>query len=404
MASTEQQREFADWRAAFLGHARSQGLAGKILAGFESRATLLDETLSRQQAQAEFLLSTADYMARVVSAQRVADGRDALAATQEALAEIELSRAVDRGILTAIWGIESSYGQQRGSFPVLDALASLAACGRRREMFEAELLAALRIIEAGAADAGNLVGSWAGAMGHVQFMPSSYLEHAVAFRGSGRPDIWSDDPRDALASAANYLARHGWTDGLPWGFEIRLPTGFDLSLTGLAVEMPAEAWQDQGIRIPGRFSAAGMGETSIIIPAGATGPAVLVTRNFHVLRRYNNSLNYALAVGLLSELVLGRGGLAKPWPSGIRPLTLAQTVELQQLLSGHGHDTGGIDGIAGPSTVASLQAFQDSAGLVPDGLVDQAALDLLRSRAGGKLATRTDNTATTRENRRSLPE
>ena len=385
MASTEQQLEFAEWRAAFLGHARSQGLAGKILAGFESRATLLDETLSRQQAQAEFLLSTADYMAKVVSAQRVADGRDALAATQEALAEIELSRAVDRGILTAIWGIESSYGQQRGSFPVLDALASLAACGRRREMFEAELLAALRIIEAGAADAGNLVGSWAGAMGHVQFMPSSYLEHAVAFRGSGRPDIWSDDPRDALASAANYLARHGWTDGLPWGFEIRLPTGFDLSLTGLAVEMPAEAWQDQGIRIPGRFSAAGMGETSIIIPAGATGPAVLVTRNFHVLRRYNNSLNYALAVGLLSELVLGRGGLAKPWPSGIRPLTLAQTVELQQLLSGHGHDTGGIDGIAGPSTVASLQAFQDSAGLVPDGLVDQAALDQLRSQAGGKL-------------------
>ena len=404
MASTEQQREFAEWRAAFLGHARSQGLAGKILAGFESRATLLDETLSRQQAQAEFLLSTADYMARVVSAQRVADGRDALAATQEALAEIELSRAVDRGILTAIWGIESSYGQQRGSFPVLDALASLAACGRRREMFEAELLAALRIIEAGAADAGNLVGSWAGAMGHVQFMPSSYLEHAVAFRGSGRPDIWSDDPRDALASAANYLARHGWTDGLPWGFEVRLPIGFDLSLTGLAVEMPAEAWQDQGIRIPGRFSAAGMGETSIIIPAGATGPAVLVTRNFHVLGRYNNSLNYALAVGLLSELVLGRGGLAKPWPSGIRPLTPAQTVELQQLLSGHGHDTGGIDGIAGPSTVASLQAFQDSAGLVPDGLVDQAALDQLRSRAGGKLATRTDNTATTRENRRSLPE
>ena len=385
MASTEQQREFAEWRAAFLGHARSQGLAGKILAGFESRATLLDETLSRQQAQAEFLLSTADYMAKVVSAQRVADGRDALAATQEALAEIELSRAVDRGILTAIWGIESSYGQQRGSFPVLDALASLAACGRRREMFEAELLAALRIIEAGAADAGNLVGSWAGAMGHVQFMPSSYLEHAVAFRGSGRPDIWSDDPRDALASAANYLAKHGWTDGLPWGFEVRLPTGFDLSLTGLAVEMPAEAWQDQGIRIPGRFSAAGMGETSIIIPAGATGPAVLVTRNFHVLRRYNNSLNYALAVGLLSELVLGRGGLAKPWPSGIRPLTPAQTVELQQLLSGHGHDTGGIDGIAGPSTVASLQAFQDSAGLVPDGLVDQAALDQLRSRAGGKL-------------------
>ena len=385
MASTEQQREFAEWRAAFLGHARSQGLGGKILAGFESRATLLDETLSRQQEQAEFLLSTADYMAKVVSAQRVADGRDALAATQEALAEIELSRAVDRGILTAIWGIESSYGQQRGSFPVLDALASLAACGRRREMFEAELLAALRIIEAGAADAGNLVGSWAGAMGHVQFMPSSYVEHAVAFRGSGRPDIWSDDPRDALASAANYLAKHGWTDGLPWGFEVRLPTGFDLSLTGLAVEMPAEAWQDQGIRIPGRFSAAGMGETSIIIPAGATGPAVLVTRNFHVLRRYNNSLNYALAVGLLSELVLGRGGLAKPWSSGIRPLTLAQTVELQQLLSGHGHDTGGIDGIAGPSTVASLQAFQDSAGLVPDGLVDQAALDLLRSQAGGKL-------------------
>ena len=385
MASTEQQREFADWRAAFLGHARSQGLAGKILAGFESRATLLDETLSRQQAQAEFLLSTADYMARVVSPQRVADGRDALAATLEALADIERSRAVDRGILTAIWGIESSYGQQRGSFPVLDALATLAACGRRQEMFEAELLAALRIIEAGAADAGNLVGSWAGAMGHVQFMPSSYLEHAVAFRGSGRPDIWGDDPRDALASAANYLAKYGWTDGLPWGFEIRLPTGFDLSLTGLAVELSAEAWQDQGIRIPGRVSAAGIGDSSIIIPAGATGPAVLVTRNFHVLRRYNNSLNYALAVGLLSELVLGRGGLAKPWPSGIRPLTPAQTVELQQLLSGHGHDTGGIDGIAGPSTVASLQAFQDSAGLVPDGLVDQAALDQLRLQASGKL-------------------
>ena len=381
MASTEQERIFVNWLATFTDHARQQGIAEPVLARFASRTSLLDETLSRQQAQAEFLLSAADYMARAVSPQRIAGGRGALAGTFEVLADIEQSRAVDRGILAAIWGIESGYGQQRGSFPVLDALATLSACGRRRDLFESELLAALRIIESGTARADNLVGSWAGAMGHVQFMPSSYLEHAVAFRGHGTPDIWSDDPADALASAANYLASHGWTDGLPWGFEVEFGSGFDLSLTGPATELSARAWQDRGIRLPDRINSADIGEASIIVPAGARGPAVLVTRNFHVLRCYNNSLNYALAVGLLSDGILGRGGLVKAWPTGIRPLSRAETVELQQLLSRRGYDTGGIDGIAGSSTIASLQAFQVSAGLVPDGRADQAALDRLRALA-----------------------
>ena len=235
----------------------------------------------------------------------------------------------------------------------------------------------MRIVESGAVSLPDMTGSWAGAMGHTQFMPSSYLAHAVSLKGDRLPDIWGDDPLDSLASTANYLAAHGWVAGLPWGFEVTLSPEFNHEHSGLDNGRSAPDWARDGVILPDRRSGVEITHSSILLPGGHRGPAFLVTHNFLALKRYNNAIAYVIAVGLLADAIAGRTQPGRKWPSASPPLARSEILALQQMLVKLGLDTGGTDGIIGPATCAAIRTFQKSAGLVPDGFADRALLDRL---------------------------
>ncbi|MGP9790144.1 lytic murein transglycosylase [Roseinatronobacter sp. NSM] len=363
---------FDAWVAAFAPRARNRGISQATLDRALPTLRHLPETVALDRRQSEFGARIWEYLDSTVSATRISQGQAALRRHADILARIEGRFGVPPEVLVAIWGIESSYGANRGGTHILSSLATLAKDGRRGEFFEEQLLDALRIIQAGDISAQAMIGSWAGAFGHMQFMPSSFLTYAVDFTGDGRRDVWADDPTDALASAANYLTRRGWTRGQPWAREVVLPDGFDLRLTGQA--QPAADWARAGVRV-----AAGAplqsGQARLLLPGGARGPAFLAYGNYDVLKEYNLSDAYVLAVGHLSDRLRGGAALQGSWPRGDRPLTGDERRALQRRLNALGHDTGGIDGRIGPATVAAVQAWQKSQGLAPDGYVNA---DLLR--------------------------
>lgn len=329
------------------------------------------QVITRDRNQTEVVLTPGAYLARVVSEARIEAGRAALVERRELLARIGAAYGVPPEVLVAIWGIESSYGTNRGHCPVIAALVTLAHDGRRAALFERELLAALRVIETGEVAPEAMRGSWAGAMGHTQFMPSSWLAHAVDFDGDGRRDIWGDDPTDALASAAAYLAKHGWRTDQPWGQEVVLPGGYTHEDDGQA--LPLADWSNAGVRpVEGR-TLSDETEAELFLPAGAAGPAFLRFANFDVLRLYNASDSYVLAVGHLADRIAGRAPIHAIWPEG-RALTRDEWMALQRGLAQAGFDPGTADGIPGPQTRRALRAFQRSIGLAAD---DHATPDLL---------------------------
>jgi len=368
---------FNDWVQDFARRAQRQGVPFEVVRDALTGIRYDDRIVALDRNQAEFSKQLWDYLDSAVSANRIDTGRSMAARHAATLARIERRYGVDKDTVVAIWGLESAYGGFKGNTDTIAALATLAYDGRRGDFFEAELLAALQIIAAGDIAPRAMRGSWAGAMGHTQFMPSSYLAHAVDFTGDGRRDIWGADPTDALASTAAYLRDVGWTTGQPWGVEVRLPQGFDYALAGAGAKSVA-AWSRLGVRGTGGGALPDHGRAKLLLPAGARGPAFLTFGNFDVIKRYNTSTSYALAVGHLGDRIGGGAAFRQPWPRGDRALSADEKRDLQRRLTARGFSTNGIDGKVGPDTIAAIRRYQQASGLVPDGYASVALLDHLR--------------------------
>lgn len=317
------------------------------------------------RTQPEYRLAIWDYMAFLVDDVRIADGLRRLKTQDKTLRAVEKAYRVDRFILASLWGVESDYGQEKGIFFLPHALPNVACGGKKPAMFKAELIQALRIVQAGDVKLQDLNGSWAGAFGQTQFMPSTYRRLAVDFDRDGRRDTIHSVP-DALASAANFLKRAGWQSGLPWGFEVKVPRSYS-GAVGRSRKSPISAWAKSGItRADGGALPSG-GSYGLIRPAGASGPAFLVSRNFDVLYSYNAAEAYALAIGHLADRLAGKGALRTAWPTDDPGLNRAQRKRLQELLIARGFYKGEADGRIGPVTIAAIKAAQQKAGLKPTG-------------------------------------
>ncbi len=364
---------FDAWVDGFRARAAARGIPAGVINDAMGSAGFLPDVVERDRNQTEFTRTLEDYLAIAAKPERVTMGQDKLRQYGAVLSRIEARYGVEAHVVTAVWGLESFYGTRRGSVPVISALATLAYDGRRGEFFESQLIAALKIIANGDVSARGMTGSWAGAMGHTQFIPTSYLAYAVDFTGDGKRDIWSEDPTDSLASTAAYLKNSGWQRGLPWGGEVRLPEGFNPALLGRGKGKSAGEWTALGVTsaMGGAVPAGG----SIIAPKGVGGPAFLLTQNFNVILRYNNAESYAIGVGHLSDRILGRPAVQADWGPDQTGLTMADRQALQRALTDAGYDTGGSDGVIGTKTKAAISAYQQASGLAVTG---EPSLDLLR--------------------------
>lgn len=367
---------FDAWVVGFRGRAALQGIPAETIDSAMRSAGFLPEVIEKDRNQTEFKRSLEDYLAIAASAERVSLGQAMLRQYGAVLGRVEAQYGVEGHVVAAVWGLESFYGTRRGNVPVISALATLAYEGRRGAFFESQLVAALKILANGDTTPAGMTGSWAGAMGHTQFIPTSYLAYAVDFTGDGRRDIWSDDPTDSLASTGAYLAKSGWQRGLPWGMEVRLPGGFAPGLLGRGKGQSAEFWAGQGVTTAqgGRLPVGG----SIIAPKGVGGPAFVLTQNFNVILRYNNAENYAIGVGHLSDRLLGRPAVQADWGADASGMTMADRQELQRRLTTAGFDTDGTDGVIGAKTRAAISAYQASVGLPVTGEPAVALLQRLR--------------------------
>lgn len=369
---------FQRWIDGFRARARAAGIRDRVFDTAFQGVRFDESIVQRDRNQSEFTKQIWDYLDTAVSNDRVTNGRNALSQNKQVLSEIEARYDVEAEVVAAIWGLESAYGRFRGKTPLIEALATLAYDGRRGKFFEQQLIAALQIIQSGDVAASRMTGSWAGAMGHTQFIPTSYLTYAVDFRGDGRRDIWSDDPTDALASTAAYLKSFGWTKGQPWGVEVTLPRGFDYSQTGAKQKRSADAWAALGVRDTNGARVPNHGRASILLPAGAEGVAFMIFNNFHVIERYNTADAYVIGVGYLSDRIRGAGALKSSWPRDDRNLRFSEKQEMQRLLTRRGFNTQGVDGVIGPNTIQAIRSFQSSQGLTPDGYASFEILKRLR--------------------------
>jgi lytic murein transglycosylase len=332
------------------------------------------KVLEFQKAQPEFKTPIWDYVDGLVDEERVADGKAAMAREARPLAHAEQTFGVSRYMLAAIWGVESNFGKEMGERPLAQSLSTLACYGERAGYFRSELIAALKIVDRGDIPAEKLAGSWAGAFGQTQFMPSSYLRLAAPGSDGGRDIVDSAD--DALASTAHYFVKSGWRSGVPWGFEVKLPPDYSGPSERKAKE-PMSAWAARGItRIDGR--PLGEGEAGLLLPAGKEGPAFLVTRNFDVVYSYNAAESYSLAACVLADRLAGGPGIVTPWPTDDPGLSRAERRELQTLLARRGYDVGQPDGAIGNKTKEAIADFEGKAGLPVNGRASQKVLEALR--------------------------
>jgi membrane-bound lytic murein transglycosylase B len=330
-------------------------------------------------AQPEFTKSIWDYLDLLVSDARIQAGRDVLARYDATFTAVERAYGVDRSIVAAIWGIESNYGAAIGERPVIRSTATLACIGRRQAYFREEFLSALEILSHGDVRPDRLKGSWAGAFGPTQFMPTAFKRYAVDFDGDGRRDVVDSIP-DVIASTANNLHVDGWIPGQAWGYEVVVPQGFDFRLADRARQYAIADWERLALRrADGKPFPRPSDRAFLLVPAGARGPAFLMLNNFRVIMRYNPAEAYALAIGHLGDRLRGEGPIVQPWPREDRALTAQERFELQQRLATRGFNLGDPDGLLGSKTRAAIRDFQIQAGLIPDGYASAELLDRLRS-------------------------
>ena len=357
---------FATWIANFSASARAAGIGDATLRAAFAEVRYLPRVLELDRSQPEFTRTVWQYLDRTVTPQRIARGQQKLSQVRGEAEAAAARHGVPPSIVVAIWGMESSYGANIGDVPTIDALATLGFEGRRENWARGQLLAALQILQNGDIDRAQMIGSWAGAMGQTQFLPSSFLAYAVDADGDGRRDIWGS-MADVIASTANFLARSGWQAGQPWGVEVQLPPGFDFARADALVRQPASRWVDEGVKAMDGALLPALADANILLPAGARGPAFMVGPNFRAILRYNNSTSYALAVSLLAQGLTDGPGVQAAWPRDLQALTRSQLLTLQTALNQRGFDSGTPDGIMGPATRDALRRYQRSAGLVADG-------------------------------------
>ncbi|MBX9576302.1 MAG: lytic murein transglycosylase [Caulobacteraceae bacterium] len=373
------QAGFDGWKEGFLNR---HGGARRAEYARELEGLSPDPSVVRlDRNQPEFSRPAGAYVQNAVTPARIAQAKQR---ADRVPWEVVQRFGVPTEILLAIWAQESAFGAVQGDMDVIRSLATLAYDGRRRDWAEQQLKNALDIVIDGRRSRAGLKGSWAGAMGQTQFMPDNYLRLGVDQSGDGLVDIWGSDA-DALASAANLLAQAGWKRGQTWGYEVLLPPGFDYALAE-GERRPWSFWAQQGVRLAGGGAptdAEALEEATILLPQGARGPAFLALPNHYVIRRYNNSVSYALAIGLTADGVMGKPGLLTPWPEEA-PISRDQRIGAQRALTALGYDTQGIDGVVGANTRAALRRWQAATGRLPDGHLTAALADELIALAAGR--------------------
>jgi len=350
----------------------SAAVIDNAFAGLQADPTVIE----RMESQPEFETPVWEYLGKLVDDRRIADGREMIERWRSALAAAQRRYGVDRHVLAAVWGVETNYGQRLGRRSLVRSLATLSCNGARQRYFRGELVAALQILQSGDVKAEEMVGSWAGAFGHGQFMPSTFRRSAVDMDGDGRRDIVGSIP-DALGSIGNYLKGAGWVNGEPWGYEVTLPKGYS-GPSGRHNRHDLSEWKQLGIRRVGDKPLTGPDRAALLLPAGTRGPAFLAFSNYNAIYAYNNSESYALAIAHLADRLQGGGPIVAAWPTDERMLSRAERVELQLWLVERGFYSGAADGILGSRTVEAIKAFQSSAGMAADGHANSRLLAALR--------------------------
>lgn len=366
--SDRQYTSFIDWKNDFLARAQAQGVNSFILNHLMASATLNQRVIDLDRSQAEFTKMPWEYVESAASAYRISQGKSKLNENFHILNAAESMYGTAKEITTAIWGMESSYGSGMGGMDMVNALSSLAYDGRRRDFAESQLIAMVHMIERGDVTASQLSGSWAGGMGHTQFIPSTWMTEGVDGDDDGRKNPWNRS--DALTSTASYLHNAGWVRDLAPFYEVRLPANFDYTLLNSG-KRSLDAWRVLGLTSATAESFGGTHEAELWLPAGINGPVLLLTKNFDVIRVYNNSSSYALGVALLAKRMVGGHGLVQSWPRHEQPLSRTQVQALQRKLTEQGYDTGGVDGVAGSNTRRAFARWQMANGQIPDGFISQ---------------------------------
>jgi membrane-bound lytic murein transglycosylase B len=371
-------QSFSAWVEKFWPTAKAAGITRATYDRAFKGLTPDPKVIEAANFQPEYVKPIGEYIDRVVSDKRIATGKQKLEENKVLLDALEKRYGVDRTILVAIWGVESNYGTQPGDMNVIRSLATLAYSGTKAAFARQQLVVALKILQHGDISLEAMNGSWAGAMGYTQFIPTTYQKFAVDYDGDGKRDIWADVP-DALASTASYLKHANWQAGATWGYEVTLPKGFNPKRVSATTLKSLGDWQKLGlVRVGGATFPRLTDKASLFAPAGTDGPAFLVLNNFRSILHYNVSNSYALGVGHLADRLKGYGPFAHTWPTDENHLALDQRIELQTLLVAKGLLVGDTDGIIGPATLEAVKTFQRSKGLPVDGFPSRTILELLR--------------------------